>query len=88
MNDDLAEILAAARRGGCAEEIIERFVLDWHIGRVSRHRRATFERALRIQRLEAIMGEMDPHERCAAICTRLGISEATYFRARKVSLAT
>jgi hypothetical protein len=55
-------------------------ILETHSGRSSSE-----ELAQRIQRLEAQMRDRSPGERRQVICQRLGISRATYYRARSLT---
>lgn len=83
----LDEILRRAVAGGANPVECEAFRTE--IARLSlarAHRPDTVERASRVAHLERLMRDMDTDQRVEAICTRLGISRASYYRLRSLSL--
>jgi hypothetical protein len=53
-----------------------------------RRRLATAALAERVARLERQLADRDPGERREVICTRLGLSKASYYRLRQVAHAS
>ncbi|HEY4370275.1 MAG TPA: hypothetical protein VGN07_23790 [Steroidobacteraceae bacterium] len=83
----LDDILRHAIAGGASPADCDAFrseVVALNLARA--HRPDTVQRAARVAHLEKLMRGMDTDKRVGAICSRLGISRASYYRLRSLSL--